>query len=96
MVPTLSKKQVKWLRSRAHPMPVALKLGKRGVTEAVVSELEALLARDELIKVRVGRHSEIDVSELAERMGAALVARLGHTSVLYRPGAEPQLELPQS
>lgn len=92
--PRLTTKQVAFLRSRAHTLEPQVKLGKQGDSEGLRRELDRALAQHELVKVRVGKYVEVDVSELATELGAALVQRLGHTAVLYRPAPEPKLALP--
>lgn len=94
MAQTLTTKQVKWLRSRAHPLDVVLKLGKRGLTDAVQQELNALLAKSELVKIRVQKSAGVENDALALAVNAAVVQQLGHTLVLYRAAEEPQLRLP--
>ncbi len=90
---TLTPGQVKFLRARAHPLEPGLKLGKRGL-DAVAGQLDALLGKDELVKIRIGKHVEVDVEAVAKQLGAALVQHLGRTVVLYRAAKEPVLRLP--
>lgn len=90
----LSTKQVSFLRSRAHPLEPALTLGKRGVNEGFRRELEALLASDELVKIKLGRRVEIDLPTLAAELGATVVHLVGRTAVLYRAADEPKLKIP--
>lgn len=93
--PRLSTKQVSFLRSRAHTLEPQVKLGKAGDTDGLRRELDLALARHELVKVRMGKHVAIDVDALAADLRAALVQKLGHVIVLYRPADEPKLELPE-
>ena len=90
---TLTPRQVKFHRARAHPLEPSLMLGKRGL-EGVAQQLDTLLGKDELIKIRIGKRVEVDVEAVAQQFGAALVQRLGHTVVLYRAAKEPVLRLP--
>lgn len=79
------------LKAEAHDLPAVLQVGKAGLTEAVVAEIEARLKRDRLLKIRLlrsatesGDRKEIG-KELAERAHAVLVEVRGNTVVLYRP-----------
>jgi RNA-binding protein len=67
-------------------------VGGKGVSDAVVAEVDGALEHHELIKVKVaaGDREARDalIDELAERAGAALVQRIGHTAVLYRPSKD--------
>ncbi|MBX3468556.1 MAG: YhbY family RNA-binding protein [Planctomycetes bacterium] len=92
--PHLNTKQVSFLRSRAHGLEPQLKLGKHGGTEGLRRELEQALDRHELVKLRLGKFVEVDVEALSGELGAALVQKLGHVAVLYRPADPPRLKLP--
>jgi RNA-binding protein len=94
-VTELSAKQRAFLKKKAHDMEPRLQIGKNGVTDAFVKELETALEREELVKVRVGKHvAEELADEAAAKSRAALVAKLGHTVIYYRAAKEPKLELP--
>lgn len=64
------------------------------MTEGFVKELEATLAREELVKIRVVKNVEVDLEELARKAKAELVVELGHTAIFYRAAQEPKLVLP--
>jgi RNA-binding protein len=91
----LSPKQRAFLKSKAHDMEPKLQIGKNGLTDAFLKELEAALARDELVKVRVGKHVDEGLAgEAAGKVKAAFVAQVGRTAVFYRAAKEPTIELP--
>jgi RNA-binding protein len=92
--PDLSSKQLAFLRSKAQRLEPAVKVGKDGVDDGFRRELGIALDRHELVKVRCGKQVVVDAAALATDVGAALVAKLGHVVVLYRPAAEPKLRLP--
>jgi RNA-binding protein len=90
--------QRRFLRARAHALQALVQVGDAGVTDAVVSAIDAALRDHELIKVRM--HSPADKHALAEalavRAHAELCGVVGHTVILYRPNAEaPRIRLPQ-
>jgi len=91
----LTTKQVAFLRSKAHALGPLLHVGKEGVGEGLRRELDQALARQELVKVRLGRYVAADLAGLADALGAALVQRVGRMAVFYRPADEPILELPR-
>src|SRR5690606_27698038 len=69
-------------------------------TPALVAELDQVLERHELVKVKVGADDrdarDAMIAELAGQTGAALVQRIGHTATLYRPAKEsPAIGLPR-
>ncbi|GAB3743575.1 ribosome assembly RNA-binding protein YhbY [Lysobacter olei] len=101
MSTVLTSAQTRFLRGQAHDLKAMLQVGGKGITDALVAEVDLALEHHELIKVKVGaadreaRDTMID--ELAERTGAALVQRIGHTAVLYRPSKDRrQIVLPRS
>jgi RNA-binding protein len=87
--PELSEKQSRYLRGLAHPLSPIVRLGKEGLTDAVVKETTRALKDHELIKVKApgGDREARDAAfaALAERTGSALVHRIGNVAVLYRP-----------
>lgn len=100
MPTALTAAQTRFLRGQAHDLKAMLQVGGKGITDALVTEVELALENHELIKIKVGatdreaRDAMID--ELARRADAALVQRIGHTAVLYRPNPEKrQIVLPR-
>lgn len=95
----LNEKQRRHLKGLAHPLKPVILMGNAGLTDAVVAETQRALADHELIKVRLpGQDREerdTALSQLAERTGSALVTRIGHVAVLYRPRPDvPRIVLP--
>lgn len=84
----------------AHPLKPVLRLGGRGVTPALLRELDAALDRHELIKVRLTGTDRAARAELLDALltgsGADLVQRIGHVASMFRRNAdEPKLALPR-
>jgi len=92
MPTVLTAAQTRFLRGQAHDLRAMLQTGGKGVTDALVAEVDAALEQHELIKVKVaGQEREARdamIGELAARADAALVQRIGHTAVLYRPSKD--------
>ena len=96
----LTPSQVRYLRGMAHPLKPVLQLGGRGVTPALLRELDTALDHHELVKVRL---AGVDRSARAEQLdallagsGADLVQRIGHIASVFRRNAEaPKLALPR-
>ena len=96
----LTAAQTRFLRGQAHDLKALLQIGNKGVTPAFLAELDAVLEQHELVKVKVAGEDrearDAMIGELAEKVDAALVQRIGHTATLYRPARErPQLVLPR-
>ncbi|MFK3650563.1 ribosome assembly RNA-binding protein YhbY [Lysobacter enzymogenes] len=92
-MPTLlTSAQTRFLRGQAHDLKAMLQVGGKGVTDALIAEIDLALEHHELIKVKVGAEDretrDAVIGGIAERTGAALVQRIGHTAVLYRPSKD--------
>lgn len=97
---TITPTQKRHLRGLAHPLKPVVLMGAKGLTDAVLAEIDLALEHHELIKVKVTAEDrearEATIAEIARRTHAALVQRLGHTATLYRRNAEkPAIVLPR-
>ncbi len=83
-----SSKLRKALRAAGHHLPVVVQVGKEGVSDAVVRQLDEQLTVHELVKVRIGGESPEDRFEAADRLGSSTRAHvaqvLGRTVLVYR------------
>ena len=96
----LTSAQTRFLRGHAHGLKALMQVGGKGLTPALVAELDQVLERHELVKVKVGADDrearDQMIAELARQTGSALVQRIGHTATLYRPSREtPSIVLPR-
>ena len=91
----LSDKQLRFLRGRAHTLKPVIQIGNNGLSAGVLLETRRALADHELIKLRIqaADRSARDamLAELVRDTGSALVARIGHVAVLFKP--KPKLSL---
>lgn len=93
----LTSSQRKRLRGLAHDLHPLVHLGKAGLSDAALSQIDKALADHELIKVRflesgaAGGKAEKDalVDEIQQRIGCGAAGRVGHVAILYRPHADP-------
>ncbi|AQQ52944.1 ribosome assembly RNA-binding protein YhbY [Planococcus lenghuensis] len=97
----LTGKQKRFLRSKAHHLDPIFQVGKGGVSETMLKQLEDVLEKRELIKVSILQNNEDDKHEVAEALaegtGAELVQLIGLTVVLYKPSVNNrQIQLPKS
>lgn len=100
MSTVLTSAQTRFLRGQAHDLKALLQIGAKGLTTSFIAELDGVLEDHELVKVKVGAEDrevrDAMIAELAEKSGAALVQRIGHVAVLYRPSKENrQIVLPR-
>lgn len=89
----LNSKQRAQLRGLANTLPDTLHIGKDGVTDGVIRQLEELLESHELVKGKVlesAMATPREVSEaLCEETKAEQVQCIGTKFVLYRQAREP-------
>ncbi|QQR73898.1 MAG: YhbY family RNA-binding protein [Holophagales bacterium] len=89
----LSSAQRKRLRGLAHDLDPTVMIGKQGLTDAVLGEIDQALALRELIKARfvVAREEKKELAaEIESRLGCACAGLVGHIAILYRPHAEEE------
>ncbi len=100
MSTALTSSQNRFLRGMAHDLKALLQTGGKGVTPAFLAELDEVLERHELVKVKVAAEDresrDAMIEDITARSGAALVQRIGHVAVLYRPSKDKrQIVLPR-
>lgn len=98
---TLNSKQRAQLRGIAMTEDTIIQIGKAGITENTVTEVNNALAARELIKGRVLENSLLTAAEaanaLAEACGAETVQVIGSKFVLFKRNIkEPKIELVKS
>jgi RNA-binding protein len=96
----LTGKQKRFLRSKAHHLNPIFQVGKGGVNENMVKQIEDVLESRELIKVSILQNCEDDRDTVAEELSrgakAELVQVIGNTIVLYKESREnKQIVLPR-
>ncbi|MGH8084628.1 MAG: ribosome assembly RNA-binding protein YhbY [Lysobacter sp.] len=101
MPTVLTSAQTRFLRGQAHDLKAMLQVGGKGITDALVAEIDLALEHHELIKIKIAAADretrDAMIGELAERTEAALVQRIGHTAVIYRPSTDKrQIVLPRA
>lgn len=89
----LTSKQRAQLRKLANPLAVTLHIGKDGVTDGVIEQLNVLLDNHELVKGKVLESAMVSPKTVAEALcedtGADSVQVIGTKFVLYRMAPDP-------
>lgn len=98
----MTSKQRAYLRSLAMTMPPIVNIGKNGVGDNVISEVDNLLECKELIKISVLNNSDLGAKEVAEylanEVSATVVQTVGSKITLYRKSKKDDIkhiQLPQ-
>jgi RNA-binding protein len=95
----LTARQRQHLKGLAHHLKPVVHLGKDGLSDSVVKQIDGALLAHELIKVRVIEGSPLDrhaaAAEVPGAVGAFLVQNIGKILILYRPHPDqPRIALP--
>lgn len=83
--------RVRELKAKAQLLQPLLRVGRAGVTPALVAALDDALRARELVKIRFVEHPDDRqrlAAELAQRTGSRIVQQVGHVAVYYRPRLE--------
>ena len=96
----INSKQRSYLRSMAHDLDPIAYIGKFGVTDNVIKQIDICLEARELVKVKLQEGCDLkakDVAnDVAETLGAEFVQAIGHKFTLYREYKEnKQIVLPR-
>lgn len=90
----LNSKQRAQLRSIAQSYDPVFYIGKLGITDEIVSQLENAINARELIKIGVQDACEYNAREAADiiapKLGADVVAVIGRKFVLWRRSRDPK------
>lgn len=94
----LRGKQKAFLRGLLNTQTPVFQVGKEGLSENLLQQLDDVLEARELIKISVLQNQKADPEELATaiaaRTGAEVVQVIGSKIGLYRPARKPRLTLP--
>ena len=96
----ITSKQRSYLKGLAHDLDPIVNVGKGGVTENIMKELDTCLEGRELVKVKLQEGCDLDpktvANEVAPALKAEFVQAIGRKFVLYRRAKEnPQIVLPK-
>jgi RNA-binding protein len=83
----LTNAQIRELKARGQLLKPALKVGHDGLSAPFLAELDAALARHELVKVKFSdfkTEKKTLAPQLAEKTGSELIMRVGNVAVLFR------------
>lgn len=81
-------KTLKEKKKMAHDLDATIRMGKSGVTQALIDEIKAQIKRKDAVKVKLlgtkREETKQIASELAERCNAELIDVRGNTVVLWK------------
>ncbi|MEW9123748.1 MAG: ribosome assembly RNA-binding protein YhbY [Thermotaleaceae bacterium] len=97
----LTGKQRSYLKGLANTITPITQIGKGGISESFIEQLDSALEARELVKVHVLENSLLDTKDAANQAArlthAEFVQAIGSKFVLYRKAKEnPKIEIPKS
>ena len=97
----ITGKQRSYLKSLAHDIDPTVYIGKAGVTDNVIKEIDMCLEARELVKVKLQDGCVMEpkdvANDMAAKLGAEFVQAIGRRFTLYRQSKEnKKLELPKA
>jgi len=85
---SLSSQNRRTLIAKAHALQPVVMIGQKGLTEAVITEIDRALFDHELIKIKIAADSKEDRLELTRviesRLQATCLRVIGHIAIFYR------------
>ena len=96
----MTSNQRAYLRGLANKLETIFQVGKGGMNDQLIRQVDETLAVRELIKLRVLETSPLSAREAAEEIAAKtrseVVQVIGYRFVLYRPAKEPKIIFPKA
>ena len=95
----LTGKQKRYLRSLAHNIDPIFQIGKAGINDNMISQIDETLENRELIKIHILQNNFDDKNDLAQTLSQAtnseVVQVIGSMIIIYRESQEnKELSLP--
>ncbi len=95
----ITSKQRSYLRTLANPLQPVFQVGKAGIEENFLKQMEDILESRELVKIKILNNSGITAREASDIICTAINAEgiqsIGSKCVLYKRSLrKPKIELP--
>ena len=95
----MNSKQISYLRSLAHNLNPVVMISNKGLSEAVLKEINVCLDSHELIKIKAmvddkAVRSQL-LADICEQTMATSVHHIGKQLVIYRKSTKPKIVIPQ-
>lgn len=89
----LNGKQRGYLRGLAHGLNPIVQIGKNGLTESVLKQIDEALSKHELIKIKFidfkDEKKEI-AAEIEKKLNCEMCGSIGHIFVFFRQNKDPE------
>ncbi|AZP05073.1 ribosome assembly RNA-binding protein YhbY [Jeotgalibaca ciconiae] len=88
----LRGKQKQFLKKEAHHLQPIFQIGKGGLSDEIIKQIDEALEKRELIKINLLQNTDevpADVAaEVADRIGAVVVQQIGKTIIFFRESSK--------
>lgn len=96
----LTGKQRSYLRAKANKLDPIFQIGKGGINESFIEQVDGALETQELIKINILQNSFVEpkeaIEELTKATGAEYVQTIGSKIIIYRESKKnKKIELPR-
>lgn len=95
---TLTGKQKNYLRGIAHNLNPVVMIGGKGLTDAVMNEIELALDQHELIKIKLPSNEKSEkvaiVAQITSATNSEPVQLIGRVGVIYRTSEAAKITIP--
>ncbi|GAC1363231.1 MAG: ribosome assembly RNA-binding protein YhbY [Herpetosiphon sp.] len=89
---SLTNAQRNYVRRMAHDLRPVVQIGKAGLTEQILLNVDQALDANEMIKVRIVADAAVKdemIAQMVQATRATLITQIGRVVVLYRQQADP-------
>jgi RNA-binding protein len=95
----LTGKQRSYLKGLANSIEPIMQIGKNGITDTVLKQIDDALEARELVKITILNNSLLEAketaNEVAASVGAEYVQSIGNRFIIYRESKEKVIVLPR-
>lgn len=95
----ISGKERSYLKSIANNLETIMQIGKNGISDNLLTQLDEALEAREIVKVKILNNALLDTKETANEicsvLNAEFVMSIGNKFVLYRKSDKKLIEFPK-
>ena len=94
----LNSKQISYLKGLSHSINAVVQVGNKGLSEAVIKEIEGSLKAHELIKIQVQVNDKLKRQEflnlICKKLSAVPINHIGKQLVIFRANENSKIKIP--
>ena len=94
----LNSKQISYLKSLSHSINAVVQVGNKGLSDAVIKEIEGNLKAHELIKIQVQVSDKLKRQEflnlICTKLSAVSINHIDKQLVIFRANEDSKIKLP--